>query len=254
MLSRVLNLFNRLSLVDPIMRVNKLFFHSTKNQDLVRLENNFVFRHACLTPLTILSCSLDNLKSQKNKKVKEENIENAKQAVKHLTQLISSITDVKNKIDSFEIGIAITEVLQLFKNKNNCEIFYTNYLPKKLKLSGSKLFFQEIIICLLNNAYEAYKDKKHSHISLSVRIIKGQVFIGIVDFAKGMTNFAQKLALVRGISYKEHGLGLGLFFVKQTVENEFKGTFKIISGYGVGTHVQITFPIPEPYSQSLLQS
>lgn len=254
MISRILNIINRFSLTDPLIRVNNLFFIPSKKHDEIKLENNFVFRHACMTPLTILSCSLDNLDSNVKLKEKTENLKNARMAIKHLSKLISSVTNSEENDSEFEINKAINEVIYLFKNKYKCEVFYTNFLPKDLKLYGRKLYFQEIIICLLNNAYEAYKNKDVSHISVSIRIIKNQVFIGVVDFAKGMTGMAQKLALLRGISYKENGLGLGLSFVKQVVEEKFSGTFKILSGYGVGTHVQVTIPIPKPCNQNLLQS
>jgi nitrogen fixation/metabolism regulation signal transduction histidine kinase len=220
----------------------------------MRLENNFIFKHACMTPLTILSCTLESLQSETNQKTKEKNIHGAQNAIDYLSKLINLVTQSEQKDNAFCVNESINEVAYLFKNKNKCDLFYSNFLPIKLKLHGNKLYFQEIIICLLNNAYEAYTDKKLAHISLSVRIIKGQIFIGVVDFAKGMTPIGTKLALVKGISYKKNGLGLGLSFVKSSVETEFNGEFKIISGYGVGTHAQLSIPIPKPYNQSLLPS
>lgn len=237
-----------------MIRVNKLFFIKNTKSELFQLQNNFVFRHACMTPLTILSCTLENIRDLKQKEVRQKNIQIAQDAVTHLTKLITAVTEPTDAEQEFNVHEAINEVIFLFKSKTNCQIHYSNFLPKKLKLYGSKLYFQEIIICLLNNAYEAYQDKKIAHISLSVRIIKEQVFIGIVDFAKGMTPLGQKLALVKGISYKEKGLGLGLSFVKKTIEHEFRGVLKIMSEYGVGTHVQVAIPILKPYNQTLLQS
>lgn len=220
----------------------------------MQLRNNFVFRHACMTPLTILSCTLENIQNSKDTVQKQKNIQIAQDAVAHLSKLITAVTQPTDTQQEFRVHEAINEVIFLFKSKTNCEVHYSNFLPKKLKLQGSKLYFQEILICLLNNAYEAYQDKTMAHISLSVRIIKEQVFIGIVDFAKGMTPLGQKLALVKGISYKENGLGLGLSFVKKTIEHEFRGVLKIMSEYGVGTHVQVAIPILKPYNQTLLQS
>jgi len=252
MISRVLKIINQYSLANPLLKVNNLFFKSDKKSDLLRLENNFVFRHACMTPLTILSCSLDNMEN--NSQADSQNIKNAKLAVSHLTKLIKTVTNHENRKQDFDVNMAVNEVVLLFKNKTNCEIYIKNALPKNTIIRGSKIYFQEILVCLLNNAYEAYKDRKMAHVCLSVRIIKGQVFIGVVDFAKGMTNMGQFFAMVKGISYKEQGMGLGLSFVKHTIEKEFKGVLKIISGYGVGTHVQVAIPIQLPYNQSPLQS
>ncbi len=254
MFKQILYYINQFSLPDSLIRVNKLFFVKDQSFELMKLRNNFIFRHACMTPLTILSCTLDNLEKNSNRKEKIETIEVAREAVCHLSKLIASVTKSEEKEQKFNVTEAINEAVFLFKSKTGCTVYYSNFLPKKLKILGNKLYLQEIIICLLNNAYEAYQDKKVVHISLSVRIIKGQIFLGIVDFAKGMTQLGQKLALVKGISYKENGLGLGLSFVKQTIEDEFKGVLKIISGYGVGTHVQVAIPIREPYNQSLLRS
>ncbi len=254
MFKQILFYINQFSFADSIIKVNKLFFVQEKTSDLMRLQNNFVFRHACMTPLTILNCTLENLEKELHHKEKVETISIAKEAVTHLTKLITTVTKTNELEQKFNVRDAINEAVFLFKSKTGCSVYYSNFLPKRLKLFGSKLYFQEIIICLLNNAYEAYQDKKLVHISLSVRIIKGQVFLGVVDFAKGMTQLGQRLALVKGVSYKENGLGLGLAFVKKTIEDEFKGVLKIISGYGVGTHVQVAIPIPEPCNQSLLRS
>ncbi|MBP7842919.1 HAMP domain-containing histidine kinase [Candidatus Woesebacteria bacterium] len=254
MFKQILYYINQFSFAGSIIKVNKLFFVHDQNKDFMRLQNNFVFRHACMTPLTILNCTLENLEKEQCQKQKKETVEIAKEAVLYLTKLIAAVTKTNETEQKFNVNDAINEAVFLFKSKTGCCVYYSNFLPKRLQLFGSKLYFQEIIICLLNNAYEAYQDKKLVHISLSVRIIKGQVFLGVVDFAKGMTQLGQKLALVKGVSYKENGLGLGLTFVKKTIEAEFKGVLKIISGYGVGTHVQVAIPIPEPYSQSLLRS
>jgi C4-dicarboxylate-specific signal transduction histidine kinase len=255
MIKRFLSVVNKYSLADPLIRVNKLFFISNKKSELIRLQNNFVFRHACMTPLTILSCTLDNLNNNNLDNItKKTNILSAKEAISHLNRIIAAVTKNEDKSQVFQVNSAINEAILLFKSKTNCNIYYSNYLSKKIKIFGNKLYFQEIIICLLNNAYEAYADKKTIHISLSVRMINKQIFIGVADFAKGMTPLGLKLALLKGVSYKEDGLGLGLSFVKETIENEFGGILKIMSGYGVGTHVQVSIPIPEPYSQNLLQS
>lgn len=256
MIRRILNIVNRLSLTDSLIRVNKLFLVSNKNSNLMRLENNYVFQHACMTPLTVLSCSLDSLEQELRvkKQISLENIKNAKKAVARLTNIIVSITKTNKKTKDFEVHQSIDEIVFLFKSKYHCVVHYSNFLPKKQRLNGNKLYFQEILICLLNNAYEAYQDKKLAHLSICVRIIKGQVFIGVVDFAKGMTHLGQKLAMLKGVSYKENGLGLGLAFVKKTLENEFDGVLKIVSEYGVGTHAQISIPILKPYIQNPLQS
>ena len=253
MISRVLNVINRFSLADPLIRVNDLFFNSNKKNTL-NLKNNFVFRHACMTPLTIISCSLDAVEHAESQRERVASLTHARKAVSHLNKLITSITNINTDEFSFDVHQATTEVIYLFENKANCAVLYTNFIPKGLELSGSKLHYQEIIICLLNNAYEAYQNKKIAHISLSVRIINNSIFIGVADFAKGMTGVAQKLATVKGVSYKKDGLGLGLSFVKETVEKNFNGSLKMISGYGVGTHVQVTIPVPKSCSQNLSQS
>lgn len=255
MLRRVLYILNQFSISDSLIRVNHLFFTSDRaNSDLLRLQDNFVFRHACMTPLTIITCALENLGSVTSASEKQNNIQSAKDAIGYITKLILAVTKSENKEQDFCVNTAMNEVIFLFKSKTGSSVFYSNFLPKKLKLFGNKLYFQEIIICLLNNAHEAYQDKTVVHISMSVRVIKDQVFIGVVDFAKGMTSLGQKLAVLKGVSYKENGLGLGLSFVKQTIENVFNGDFKIMSGYGVGTHVQVAIPIPKPCNQNPLQS
>lgn len=235
------------------MRVNKLFIKSPQKSDLFQLQNNFVFQHACMTPLTILSCSLDTIESENSKTERNNSLIAAKEATKRLTALIRSITHQEEVNQSFVVADAVQEVVLLFKRKHGVKINYSCALSTEIKLYGNKLYFQEVLVCLLNNAKEAYSESQEVHISLLVKQVDNKVCIHVVDFAIGMSLLAQKMALMEGVSYKENGLGLGLFFTKKTIEAKFKGEMRINSKLGMGTHIQVMLPIQEPCTQSLLQ-
>lgn len=196
-----------------------------------------------MTPLTILSCSLDAIESEKSPLTQKDALASAKYAVRKLTDLILSTTKSTNLLEAFSVSKSLTEVVLLFKKNHGCTVEYSNLSTADTKLQGSKLYFQEMIICLLNNAIEAYAHRKTAYVSLVVRTTKNNLHIHIVDYASGMSLLAQKMALIEGISYKEKGLGLGLFFTKQTVENQFNGHMDMYSRLGVGTQIKLTIPI-----------
>ncbi len=242
MQKKVIKLFAQFSFSSSLMKVNNFFFKPKVFSSLMRLENNFVFQHACMTPLTILSCSLEAIEDTSSKKEMQDSIESAKLAVSKLSEIILSTTKNATDTKSFIVFQTLNELVILFKRKHNCTIEFSNLIEDDQELQGSKLYFQEMIICLLNNAVEAYSNIKNAYVSLVVRKVKNTIFVHVVDYASGMSLLAQKMALIEGISYKEKGLGLGLFFSKKTVEEQFNGEMNIYSRLGLGTHIQIIIP------------
>ena len=243
MTKRLIQLLSQLSFSSSVIRVNYLFFKPKRSSDLIRLENNFVFHHACMTPLTILSCSLDAIELEKNQLNQKDALNSAKYAVRKLTDIILATTKSRSTPENFSVTKSLKEVVLLYKKNQGCTVEYSNLTTLDTKIQGSKLYFQEMIICLLNNAIEAYTNKKNAYVSLVVRTSNNTLNIHIVDYASGMSLLAQKMAFIEGISYKEKGLGLGLFFTKKTVENQFNGQMDMYSRLGVGTQVKLTIPI-----------
>ena len=188
MQKKVIKLFAQFSFSSSLMKVNNFFFKPKVFSSLMRLENNFVFQHACMTPLTILSCSLEAIEDTSSKKEMQDSIESAKLAVSKLSEIILSTTKNATDTKSFIVFQTLNELVILFKRKHNCTIEFSNLIEDDQELQGSKLYFQEMIICLLNNAVEAYSNIKNAYVSLVVRKVKNTIFVHVVDYASGRRN------------------------------------------------------------------
>ncbi|OGJ37815.1 MAG: hypothetical protein A2383_01870 [Candidatus Pacebacteria bacterium RIFOXYB1_FULL_39_46] len=111
------------------------------------------------------------------------------------------------------------------------------------KLSGNKLFFQEMVACLLNNAYESYAPEKiNKPIFLSFSLKNKVGVLSVADGGQGMNWLKQKMSINQFYSSKQNHSGLGLYFVKKTLEQDFGGKFLLSSRPQKGTVITLSFP------------
>lgn len=220
--------------------------------ELVPLVNSRVFQHACMAPITTASCLLEQVLHENNAAIRKQLLQDTQCAVERLSQLLTSLSQ-GFQATQFSIKQALQEVITISTIADDSTISCDYYLDYNVLLVGNKTYFQEIFVCLLNNAREAYTHTECKPISVIVQLLNNVVCIHIIDFACGMNVLAQKLALVQGISYKQKGHGLGLSFVRNAL-TDFKGEIQIISKLGVGTHVCVKIPLNQTYTQTLLQS
>jgi signal transduction histidine kinase len=255
MLRNIITMIIQSSILSNILHVKYLFYkRKAELSSMLRLEENIVFKHACLTPLTTLDCSLGNLCNDSGLTKKQRvSLNAAISAKERLMDLIMSLTSNQG-IRYFSVVRSLKEVADLFKIKQSISMEFTSLIDEEVKLKGNRLYFQEAIICMLNNSIEAYSSSQEKHISLVIRSVENYLLIDIVDYACGMSYLAQKLAQMEGISYKERGSGLGLCFTRKAIKEQFEGEMRMISGPDLGTRVVFKFPIPEPYNQNPLQS
>lgn len=116
-------------------------------------------------------------------------------------------------------------------------------LPPKTHIVGNKLLFQEMITCLLNNAFESYfKQTPQKMVFLSATQQENFCSFSIVDAGKGMNWWEKRWAFIPFRSLKENHSGLGLSFVKHSLEHDFQGKLQIHSQKNKGTTITLLFP------------
>lgn len=240
------------------MLKNISWFFLFKTPEFIFSQNN-VLKHACSTPLTILMSNLEADLSSLNEKsvssVRENRTKISLEAVSKLTKIIHSTNQCNDFNEKFIVSKAINEVFCLMRGKINNKYFEPKLLiNSELSLIGNKLYFQEALTCILNNSIEAYKDVEQKPVSFVVRKIHNHLRIDEIDYGTGMSLFFQKIVLLKGITTKKNGMGLGLNFAKKTIENIFSGKMMIRSNVGLGTHITWIIPLKKPCSQNLLPS
>ncbi|NCN45862.1 MAG: hypothetical protein COZ34_02590 [Candidatus Pacebacteria bacterium CG_4_10_14_3_um_filter_34_15] len=235
------------------MLKNIAWFFLYKTPEFIFSQNN-VFSHACSTPLTILMSNLEADVCGSNQ-TSENRAKTSLEAVNKLYKIIQSVNQSDEFNEKFRVSTAINEVLCLMRGKIDYKCFESKLLINNdLFLIGNKLYFQEALTCIFNNSIEAYKDIEQKPVSFIVRKVNDQLRIDEIDYGSGMNFIFQKLVIIKGMTTKKNGMGLGLHFAKKTVENIFSGKMMIRSTVGLGTHITWIIPLQKPCSQNLLPS
>jgi two-component sensor histidine kinase len=103
---------------------------------------------------------------------------------------------------------------------------------------------KRVISNIVNNAAEAFENED-GKIIISLDVENNQVILKIIDNGCGISE--EKLAMVfqEGVSFKQHGSGLGLSHAKKSIE-AWSGKIKLESQEGHGTTITITLPVVSP--------
>ena len=117
------------------------------------------------------------------------------------------------------------------------------FLPAECLFQGNKLAFQEMVVCLLNNAYESYLAAKNRLVFLSATVENDLLKLVVTDGGRGMSWLAKTLSVSPLYTSKNNHAGLGLYFVKKTIEAEFSGKLLLRSRLHKGTSATLLFPL-----------
>jgi len=204
-----------------------------------------IIKHSLATPLTNIifnsELAIENLNQQHSYCPKSE-INNVILNAQYIKSLL--FLGEKNKSYLFSPEKAIFELIKMNEGTQLKKGLVSRIsLPFKKYLSGNKLLFQEVLVCLINNAFESYqKATRHKMVFLSAISQSRNCLISVVDAGTGMNWWEVNLAQLPFNSQKKKHSGLGLFFVKQTIEKEFQGKLKISSTKNKGTKIELTIP------------
>lgn len=202
--------------------------------------------HNIRTPLAVISLALDNLLAKGanlNPDLYQEHLLKAKNA----TETISDFSKVsKNQfsenqsLDYFDLNQEIEKIIQLFdyKAKNrSIKIFFNS--NKKYKLMAYREKLDQVIANLLLNAIEAFEnsDKSDKHIFIKLERNKHYLLIQVKDYATGISKENLKDLFKARFTTKSEkdGLGLGLYFCQEIMQEFYETKIKIESVLGEGS-------------------
>ncbi len=218
-------------------------FNPTNN--LEDLHYGQSFRHAAATPLSSLVINLE-LAQEHRQIAQTPYVQQALCSAYRLKELFQK-PQLLNSKKSFFIKPFLKEALRLAKY-NSPEIIINDHLnfPHKMKLHGSRFYFQEAIICTLKNAIESYSSLKSGQnraILVVGKSIKNHLHLSFTDGGRGMSWLEQSLMFADGYSNKSSGSGIGLTWVKNIIEQHFMGEIKVKSKKHQGTTMTWILPL-----------
>ena len=158
-----------------------------------------------------------------------------------------NLNDLENiQKEIVEINTIIRRTIDFLKLDQNENIFFdilklSNENPE---LYGVPIFLSMIFYNLLNNAVEAIKIKNRTNgiVKVSTGISKESIWVEIEDNGCGIPNNLIDRIFEYKVTTKKNGKGIGLHFVKRTVEEEFNGKIEVDSKVGEWTKFRIEFP------------
>ena len=206
------------------------------------LLNSSFFYHACATPLTSLISNID-LALENDSGRQSVYLKRSLIAASQIKDLLQHLQPRKCNKEPFLVRKAIQETINFLNQNSSSDIRVHYYISRLTRLTGYRLYFQQSLSCLITNAIEAYSSREsHKSVLVVVRNSDAHLRIDVVDFAHGMTYIDQKRATHRGVTYKTDGTGLGLYFVKESIEKLFNGKLEVFSQLGKGTQIRLFIP------------
>ncbi len=147
----------------------------------------------------------------------------------------------------FKVKESLLELVEICK-KPSLQGHLVHYLQLNGNemLEGNKLYFQEAVICLLNNAFQAYQEHAANKlVVLIANIVEEQLQIKVVDGATGLLelNDSQNESAKLNNPLELANKGTGLQFVEGVVTNHFSGSIQIDSKLSRGTTVHCNLPL-----------
>jgi signal transduction histidine kinase len=118
-----------------------------------------------------------------------------------------------------------------------------------LKITGNPVKFQQIVVNLIVNAVEAYKDSTsdvQNIVKVDIIQYSRSVTLKVTDWGEGIKPAQLNKVFRPFYSTKSHGssgLGLGLAIVKRHIEEDFQGSIKVLSSKKNGTSFVVKFPL-----------
>ncbi len=197
--------------------------------------------HQWAQPLSVISAQISNLQiDQQFNNIDETYIENfssdISKQIEHMTNTLNEFRKFlrpTNDTKEFDIESLVNEVINLVNDEFKLkEISFDVKAKNNFTLVGNPNDFMHIIINVVNNAKDAFSDKKIKNKKITIEIDKNEemLCIKMIDNAGGIKeevigdvfkpNFTTK--------HEQNGTGIGLYMSTQ-IANKYGGTLDVVN-------------------------
>jgi two-component system phosphate regulon sensor histidine kinase PhoR len=230
---------------------------------LNQLQKNFIdsVTHELKTPLTSIKLYIETLKKHDLAKEKKDDFLNIMlKDVERLDTLVDHILEsakLEHKrpyhLKEIELEPLLKYCSEIISNRYSLEKENITLKTEKMIIKTDPTALQLVLINLLDNAVK-YSDKNIKIIIEAYTNPSGKIDINIKDFGEGIPKleiskiFSRFYRISNEITGNKKGSGLGLFIVKETINN-LKGKIEVSSeGKNKGTTFKITLPGIKEYA------
>ncbi|MFZ7103451.1 MAG: two-component system sensor histidine kinase NtrB [Peptococcaceae bacterium] len=120
-------------------------------------------------------------------------------------------------------------------------VIETDFFPSLPPVMGDRNQLTQVILNIVNNAFQAMEEKGLLLIKTGISADKSQVIINFIDNGKGIPEEIIDKIFDPFVSNKEGGTGLGLA-ISNRIITDHKGELKVSSKPGEGTNFSVILP------------
>ncbi|ARD49140.1 nitrogen regulation protein NR(II) [Sporosarcina sp. P33] len=160
-----------------------------------------------------------------------------------LNEMLALSKPAVDEVTIFSLTVLVEEVLVLLRPKallDHIHLVNEMYVNEPVLIRANPNRIKQVLVNLLKNAMEAMEAKGRLTVIVEEGDM-GNVNVLVKDTGVGMDEEMLQKIYLPFVSGKEGGTGLGLPFVKKTVQ-EYGGTISVTSEIGKGTTFQLSFP------------
>ncbi len=220
-----------------------------KNRLLGRISKYIL--HDISTPISVVSGYLrinpgEEIKEEKRKLIYKESVLASLLYIENI--LNDSLDVVKHQSDEkfFEPDSCILNMVRILKGRLcKSKIILRLKLPKNTKLKGNRCAFCRIFLNLFINSVEELELTRKSIkiIEVETYVLDNTYILSIKDNGRGFKKELLEKIDRNELILEEENLGLGLFFVFNSVREKFKGKVEIKSNRWRYTKIKVFFPL-----------
>jgi len=166
------------------------------------------------------------------------------ESLNHIASEFSNFAKMPDtKLDDVEIVDVIEKSMSVYNNNPHLSIQLEMFMERDIIVHGDRDQLLRTFNNLIKNALEARIHHQKSVVIINVKPQElGHVAISVKDFGKGIDEIVQEKLFQPNFTTKSSGTGLGLAFVKQTIES-MGGTINFKTAKGLGTTFIIVLPL-----------
>jgi signal transduction histidine kinase len=191
--------------------------------------------------ITTLSLDVEGITDQQEHSPVQRRIKQRIGYIDNMVRLAYEHINGKDQAKRFTISHEIrevTKILQYDARAAHVQLHGESKIAKSLTLYGDPARFRQLMANLITNAIDAYDgvstaDAAERGVWIDTKAGNdGSVVITVEDSGKGISADAQQKVFDPFYSTKQSGTGIGLFIVRQVVEEYFSGTIELHSKPG----------------------
>jgi C4-dicarboxylate-specific signal transduction histidine kinase len=145
--------------------------------------------------------------------------------------------------ETFDLAAEVRRALEALDGRRaDLDVRVTVDLPDVIGVRGHPLAARQVLVNLVDNAYDAVAEAASREVKVEGRIDDGHARIVVTDSGPGVSADVQEQLFQPFVTSKPRGVGLGLF-VSSRLVREVGGDLELIPEPSGGTQARLTWPV-----------